>query len=112
MMYNVLVSNEKSIESQYKSHVYADPNNVTPEHYQEQTREEFLDLFAKLDGGYPSWLSRRKKCPKAIKSRDRCIGRCKGCYQVCGSSRALLPQEEYPLVVAEELYQFLQSLQV
>ncbi|BAF25080.1 Os09g0413700, partial [Oryza sativa Japonica Group] len=30
MMYNVLVSNEKSIQSQYKSHVYANPENVTP----------------------------------------------------------------------------------
>ncbi|KAK9278991.1 hypothetical protein L1049_028573 [Liquidambar formosana] len=29
MMYNVLVSNEKAIESQYKSHVYANPDNVT-----------------------------------------------------------------------------------
>ena len=31
MMYNVLVSNENAIQSQYKSHVYENSENVTPD---------------------------------------------------------------------------------
>lgn len=74
MMYNVLVSNEKAIQSQYKSHVYADPDNVTPSIVESRyaltkkkgaryvpaafltglldpvnTREEFVELFSGKD---------------------------------------------------------------
>ncbi|KAJ6290618.1 hypothetical protein OIU78_026375 [Salix suchowensis] len=75
MMYNMLVSNEKAIGSQYRSHVYANPENVTREVVDSRialtkregaryapaafltglldpvkSQEEFLELFADLDG--------------------------------------------------------------
>ncbi|KAG0497664.1 hypothetical protein HPP92_002355 [Vanilla planifolia] len=137
MMYNVLVSNEKSIESQYKSHVYADPNNVTPSIIKSRyaltkrkgsryvpaafltglldpvkTREEFLDLFAKLDGVIPILVVSTKNAPKRSKAEIDALVGAKGVTKFVEVAGALLPQEEYPLVVAEELYQFLQSLQV
>ncbi|KAG0502043.1 hypothetical protein HPP92_002115 [Vanilla planifolia] len=100
MMYNVLVSNEKSIESQYKSHVYADPNNVTLSIIKSRyaltkrkgsryvpaafltglldpvkTREEFLDLFAKLDGVIPILVVSTKNAPKRSKAEiDALVG--------------------------------------
>ncbi|KAG0502013.1 hypothetical protein HPP92_002085 [Vanilla planifolia] len=137
MMYNVLVSNEKSIESQYKSHVYADPNNVTPSIIKSRyaltkrkgsryvpaafltglldpvkTREEFLDLFAKLDGVIPILVVSTKNAPKRSKAEIDALVGAKGVTKFVEVAGALLPQEEYPLVVAEELYQFLQSLEV
>ncbi|KAI4963958.1 hypothetical protein ZWY2020_008630 [Hordeum vulgare] len=93
MMYNVLVSNEKSIQSQYKSHVYANPENVTPEIVESryeltkrkgaryvpaafltglldpvQSREEFLQLFAKLDGDVPVLVVSTLNSPKRSKA--------------------------------------------
>ncbi|PKU74738.1 uncharacterized protein LOC110107883 isoform X1 [Dendrobium catenatum] len=137
MMYNVLVSNEKAIESQYKSHVYADPDNVTPTVIKSryaltkrkgaryvpaafltglldpvQTRDEFLDLFAKLDGKIPILVVSTKNAPKRSKAEIAALEGAKGVTKFVEVPGALLPQEEYPVTVAEELSQFLQSISV
>jgi pimeloyl-ACP methyl ester carboxylesterase len=134
MMYNVLVSNEKSIQSQYKSHVYANPENVTPEIIESryaltkrsgaryvpaafltglldpvQTREEFLQLFAGLDGKVPVLVMCTASAPKRSKAEMEALKEAKGVTKFVEVPGALLPQEEYPTMVAEELYKFLQE---
>ncbi|KAG1366448.1 hypothetical protein COCNU_13G002380 [Cocos nucifera] len=103
MMYNVLVSNEKAIESQYKSHVYADPDNVTPSIVQSRyaltkqkgaryapaafltglldpvtSREEFLKLFAVLDGKIPILVVSTANAPKRSKAEMDALRGAKG----------------------------------
>ncbi|KAK3130055.1 hypothetical protein QOZ80_6BG0488330 [Eleusine coracana subsp. coracana] len=134
MMYNVLVSNEKSIQSQYKSHVYANPENVTPDIIESryeltkrkgarfvpaafltglldpvQSREEFLQLFAKLEGDAPVLIVSTLNAPKRSKAEMEALRGAKGVTKFVEVPGALLPQEEYPLAVAEELYKFLQE---
>lgn len=134
MMYNVLVSNEKSIESQYKSHVYSNPENVTPTVIESRysltkrngaryvpaafltglldpvkTREEFVQLFADLDGKLPIIVLSTKDSPKRSKAEMEALKGMKGVSQFVEVAGALLPHEEYPTVVAEELYRFLQE---
>ena len=55
-----------------------------------QSREEFLELFANLEGKTPVLVVSAKGVSKFV--------------EVPG-----LPQEEYPAMVAEELYKFLQE---
>lgn len=135
MMYNMLVSNEKSIQSQYKSHVYADPNNVTPAIVQNRyeltkrkgaryvpaafltglldpvkTREEFLQLFADLEGKVPVLVVSTTRAPKRSKAEMEALKGAKGVTKFVEVPGALLPQEEYPLTVSEELYGFLHEL--
>ncbi|KAM7471407.1 hypothetical protein LguiA_009590 [Lonicera macranthoides] len=134
MMYNVLVSNEKSIQSQYKSHVYANPENVTPDIIESRyaltkqkgaryvpaafltglldpvkTREEFLKLFAGLDGKIPVLVMSTAGSPKRSKAEMEALKDAKGVTKFVEVPGALLPQEEYPNIVAEELYRFLQE---
>lgn len=134
MMYNMLVSNEKSIQSQYKSHVYADPNNVTPNIVETryaltkrkgarfvpaafltglldpvQSQEEFLALFSALDGKVPIFVVSTASSPKRSKAEMDALKGAKGVSKFIEVSGALLPQEEYPLTVLEELYKFLQE---
>ncbi|XP_020255392.1 uncharacterized protein LOC109832444 [Asparagus officinalis] len=134
MMYNLLVSNEKSIQSQYKSHVYADPENVTPSIIESrysltkrkgarfvpaafltglldpvQSREEFLALFAKLEGEIPVLVFSTAGSPKRSKAEMDALKGAKGVRKFVEVPGALLPHEEYPLTVSEELYQFLQE---
>ncbi|CAD5171957.1 unnamed protein product [Musa acuminata subsp. malaccensis] len=134
MMYNVLVSNEKSIESQYRSHVYADPENVTPSIVESRynltkrkgaryvpaafltgeldpvkSREEFLQLFGELEGKMPILVVSTAGAPKRSKAEMDALKEAKGVTKFVEVPGALLPQEEYPLTVAEELYKFLQE---
>ncbi|EAZ09090.1 hypothetical protein OsI_31356 [Oryza sativa Indica Group] len=134
MMYNVLVSNEKSIQSQYKSHVYANPENVTPNIVESryeltkrkgarfvpaafltglldpvQTREEFLQLFAKLDGDVPVLVASTVNAPKRSKAEMEALRGAKGVTKFVEVPGALLPQEEFSSPVAEELYSFLKE---
>ncbi|KAK7855850.1 uncharacterized protein LOC112039359 [Quercus suber] len=134
MMYNMLVSNEKAIESQYKSHVYANPDNVTPGIIESryaltkrkgarylpaafltgvldpvQSREEFLELFANLEGKTPVLVVSTKGSPKRSKAEMEALKGAKGVSKFVEVPGALLPQEEYPAMVAEELYKFLQE---
>ncbi|KAH6755059.1 alpha/beta-Hydrolases superfamily protein [Perilla frutescens var. hirtella] len=132
MMYNVLVSNEKAIQSQYKSHVYANPENVTPEIVESRyaltkrkgaryvpaafltglldpvsSREEFVQLFAGLEGRVPVLVVSSSDSPKRSKAEMEALKGAKGVSKFVEVPGALLPQEEYPKVVAEELYRFL-----
>lgn len=134
MMYNMLVSNTKAIESQYKSHVYANPDNVTAEIIDSRyaltkrngaryapaafltglldpvkSHEEFLDLFSDLDGKIPVLVVSTKGSPKRSKAEMEALRGAKGVSKFVEVPGALLPQEEYPTIVAEELYQFLQE---
>ncbi|CAI8610050.1 unnamed protein product [Vicia faba] len=134
MMYNMLVSNENAIQSQYKSHVYANPDNVTPAIVESRyaltkrkgarylpaafltglldpvtSREEFLQLFADLEGKIPVFVVSSKGSPKRSKAEMEALKGAKGVTKFVEVPGALLPQEEYPAVVAEELYQFLQQ---
>lgn len=134
MMYNVLVSNEKSIQSQYKSHVYADAENVTPSIIESRyeltkrkgaryvpaafltglldpvkSREEFVELFAGLEGRLPILVMSTAGAPKRSKAEMEALREAKGVIKFVEVPGALLPQEEYPTIVAEELYRFLQE---
>ncbi|CAK9138098.1 unnamed protein product [Ilex paraguariensis] len=134
MMYNVLVSNEKAIQSQYKSHVYADPENVTPDIIDSRyaltkrkgaryvpaafltglldpvkSREEFLELFAGLEGRIPALVMSTAGSPKRSKAEMEALKEAKGVSKFVEVPGALLPQEEYPNLVAEELCKFLQE---
>lgn len=134
MMYNMLVSNEKAIESQYKSHVYANPENVTPGIIETryaltkrkgaryapaafltglldpvQSREEFLELFAAMEGKIPISVLSTEGSPKRSKAEMEALRGAKGVSKFVEISGALLPQEEYPIKVAEELYKFLEE---
>ncbi|KAI3927349.1 hypothetical protein MKX01_027580 [Papaver californicum] len=134
MMYNMLVSNEKSIQSQYKSHVYANAENVTPEIIESRyaltkrkgaryapaafltglldpvkSREEFLELFTGLEGKTPILVISTSGSPKRSKAEMEALRGAKGVSKFLELPGALLPQEEYPGVVAEELYSFLQD---
>lgn len=134
MMYNVLVSNEKAIQSQYKSHVYSNPDNVTPEIVNSRyaltkregaryvpaafltglldpvkSREEFLELFAGLEGKMPVLVVSTVGAPKRSKAEMEALREAKGVTKFVEVPGALLPQEEYPISVAEELYRFLQE---
>lgn len=135
MMYNVLVSNENAIQSQYKSHVYADPANVTPEIVQSryaltkkpgaryvpaafltglldpvQSREEFLEIFAAMEGNVPVLVVSTPGAPKRSKAEMEALRGAKGVTKFVEVPGALLPQEEYPKDVAEEIHKFLQEL--
>lgn len=132
MMYNVLVSNENAIQSQYKSHVYANPENVTPDIVESRyaltkqkgaryvpaafltglldpvkSREEFVELFAGLEGRIPVLVVSTAGSPKRSKAEMEALREVKGVSKFVEVPGALLPQEEYPNVVAEELYRFL-----
>uniref|UniRef100_A0A803M152 AB hydrolase-1 domain-containing protein n=1 Tax=Chenopodium quinoa TaxID=63459 RepID=A0A803M152_CHEQI len=132
MMYNVLVSNENAIQSQYKSHVYADPANVTPEIVQSRyaltkkegaryvpaafltglldpvkSREEFLDTFASMEGNIPVLIVSTSGAPKRSKAEMEALRGAKGVTKFVEVPGALLPQEEYPKAVAEEIQKFL-----
>lgn len=133
-MYNMLVSNEKAIQSQYKSHVYSNPDNVTQEIVDKRyeltkrpgaryvpaafltglldpvkSREEFLQLFAGLDGKMPVLVVSTANSPKRSKAEMEALRGAKGVTKFIEVPGALLPQEEYPAVVAEELYNFLRE---
>lgn len=134
MMYNMLVSNEKAIQSQYKSHVYSNPDNVTQEIVDKRyaltkrpgaryvpaafltglldpvkSREEFLQLFAGLDGKMPVLVVSTANSPKRSKAEMEALRGAKGVTKFIEVPGALLPQEEYPAVVAEELYNFVRE---
>ncbi|GAB4845481.1 hypothetical protein Ancab_038889 [Ancistrocladus abbreviatus] len=135
MVYNVLVSNENAIESQYKSHVYANPANVTPEIVQSryaltkregaryvpaafltglldpvQSRDEFLDIFAAMEGNIPVLVVSTSGSPKRSKAEMEALRGAKGVSKFVEVPGALLPQEEYPTAVADALFGFLQEI--
>lgn len=136
MMYNVLVSNEKAIESQYKSHVYSDPSNVTPEIIQSRysltktkgaryvpaafltglldpvaSRDEFLETFSAMEEAkIPVMVVSTLNAPKRSKAEMEALRGAKGVYKFVEVPGALLPQEEYPVAVSDEIFSFLQEI--
>ncbi|KAL8141935.1 hypothetical protein V2J09_014967 [Rumex salicifolius] len=136
MMYNVLVSNEKAIESQYKSHVYSDPTNVTPEIIQSRydltktkgaryvpaafltglldpvaSREEFLEAFAAMEETkIPLMVVSTSGAPRRSKAEMEALRGAKGVFKFVEVPGALLPQEEFPVTVSDELFAFLQEI--
>ncbi|OMO87123.1 hypothetical protein CCACVL1_09258 [Corchorus capsularis] len=134
MIYNMLVNNEGAIQSQYKSHVYANPKNVTPEIVQSRfkltskkgsryvpaafltglldpvnSRDEFLELFTELDGEVLIMVMSTEGSPRRSKAEMEALREVKGVSKFVEVPGALLPHEEYPNMVAEELYQFLKE---
>ncbi|KAK4350279.1 hypothetical protein RND71_029592 [Anisodus tanguticus] len=126
MMYNVLVSNEKSIQSQYKSHVYADPGKATQDIIDSRyaltkrqgaryvpaafltglldpvkSREGFFQLFAELEGRIPVLVLATAGSPKRSKAEMEALREAKGVSKYVEVPGALLPQEEYPEIVTE-----------
>ncbi|XP_071703989.1 uncharacterized protein [Rutidosis leptorrhynchoides] len=135
MMYNVLVGNKKSIQSQYNSHVYADSKNVTQtiidNRYEltkqkgaryapaafltgkldpVKTRKEFVELFEALEGKVPVLVVSASGAPNRSKAEMEALREAKGVTKFVEVPGALLPHEEYPNMVAKELYSFLQDL--
>ncbi|XP_078444216.1 alpha/beta-Hydrolases superfamily protein [Wolffia australiana] len=132
MMYSMLVSNEKAIQSQYTSHVYANARNVTPEVVQSRfeltkregarfvpaafltgeldpvgSRDEFVALFKDLQ--VPVLVVGAAGAPKRSKAEMDALRGASGVTKFVEVPGALLPHEEYPQAVAEELFQFLEE---
>lgn len=135
MMYNFLVSNPQNMQKQYVSHVYADPDNVSSSLLESrlaltkregaryapaafltglldpvQTREEFLSLFADLEGKVPVLVLSANKGPKRSKAEMEALKGAKGVSKFVEIPGALLPQDEYPDIVSDELQTFLTDL--
>ncbi|CAA7401910.1 unnamed protein product [Spirodela intermedia] len=134
VMYSMLVSNEKAIQTQYTSHVYADASNVTEEIVKSRyeltkrkgaryvpaafltgeldpvaSREEFLALFAEMEGRVPVLVVGAEGAPKRSKAEIDALRGARGVSKFVEVPGALLPHEEYPQEVAAQLYQFLEE---
>ena len=132
-MYNALVSNEKAIQSQYTSHVYADAKNVTTEMVKSRyeltkrkgarfvpaafltgeldpvgSREEFLAVFAEMR--VPVLVVGAVGAPKRSKAEMDALKGATGVTKFVEVPGALLPMEEYPDAVAEEIFLFLEEV--
>ncbi|KAJ3677372.1 hypothetical protein LUZ60_003096 [Juncus effusus] len=135
VLYNTLVSNKKSIESQYKSHVYSDPANLTPQILQTRyelttrkgarfvpaafltglldpvrTREEMVELVAELEGKVDMLVVSSEGAPKRSKAEMEALEGKKGVKKYVRVKGALLPHEEFPGFVSDEIYGFLQEV--
>lgn len=135
MMYNFMVSSPNNIRKQYLSHVYADPNNVTPSLLESRlaltkregaryapaafltglldpvtSREEFLSLVADLEGKVPILVLSASQAPRRSKAEMEVLDGAKGVSKYAQVEGALLPQEEYPDKVSEALLDFLVDL--
>lgn len=73
------------------------------------SREEFLQLFADLEGKLPLLVVSTEGSPRRSKAEMEALKGAKGVTKFVEVPGALLPQEEYPAMVAQELYQFLQQ---
>ena len=73
-----------------------------------QSREEFVRLFEGLEGRIPVLVMSTSGAPKRSKAEMEALKEAKGVRKFVEVPGALLPQEEYPIIVAEELYGFLQ----
>lgn len=133
-MYKYLVSSPKNIRMQYLTHVYSDADNVTPAVVESRTaltqrdgarfapaafltglldpaltREEFLSMFAKLEGKLPVLVLSTLKAPRRSRAEMEALEGAKGVTEFQKVSGALLPQEEFPKDVAASLTSFLQA---
>lgn len=134
-LYKYLVSSAKNIRLQYLTHVYADPDNVTPALTASRTaltqrdgarfapaafltgsldpaatREDFLSLFAQLEGKVPVLVASTLKAPRRSRAEMEALEGVEGVTKFEKLRGALLPQEEFPQDVAASLNSFLQEL--
>lgn len=134
-MYKYLVSSPKNIRMQYLTHVYADADNVTPAVVENRTaltqrdgarfapaafltglldpaktREEFVSLFANLEGKTPVLVLATEKSPRRSRAEMEALEGIKGVTKYEKLKGALLPQEEYPEEVLSSIKSFLQDL--
>jgi len=134
-MYKYLVSSPKNIRMQYLTHVYSDGDNVTPAVVESRTaltqrdgarfapaafltglldpaltREEFLSMFAKLDGKVPVLVLSTLKAPRRSRAEMEALEGAQGVTKFQKLRGALLPQEEFPEDVAGALTSFLQEV--
>lgn len=135
MMYKLTVSNKEFMRHQYKSHIYADYANVTSAIIDSRheltkmkgaryapasfltglfdpvkTREEFLELFEGLEDKVPVLVVSTSSARKKSKAEMEALREVKGVAKFVEVQGALLPHEEYPHLVAREIYSFLQDL--
>jgi len=75
-----------------------------------QSREEFLALFAELESKVPVLVMTTKNAPKRSKAEMDALHGTKGVSKFVEVPGALLPQEEYPGSVSDELLEFLKEL--
>ncbi|KAJ8553658.1 hypothetical protein K7X08_024336 [Anisodus acutangulus] len=75
-----------------------------------KSREEFVQLFAELEGRIPVLVLATAGSPKRSKAEMEALREAKGVSKYVEVPGALLPQEEYPEIVAEQLYRFLQEI--
>lgn len=135
-LYQYGVASPKNMRMQYLTHVYSDPDNVTKDILEKRTsltlregarfapasflsgqldtvsnREEFLALFAAMeDKAIPVLVLSAKKGPKRSKAEMKALEGAKGVTEYKIVRGALLPQEEFPEEVSDELKAFLNSL--
>lgn len=74
------------------------------------SEEEFLKLFVDLDGKAPVLAMSSKSSPKRSKTGMRAPRGDEGVSKFVEVPGALLTKEDYPTIIAEELYQFLQEI--
>ncbi|MCO5560589.1 hypothetical protein L7F22_014204 [Adiantum nelumboides] len=135
MMYNFMVSSPNNIRKQYVSHVYADPDNVTPSLLDSRlaltkregaryapaafltglldpvtSREEFLSLVADLDGKLPLLVLSASQAPRRSKAEMEVLNGARGVFKFVQVDGALLPQEEYSDQVSKVLFDFLMEI--
>ncbi|KAH7331407.1 hypothetical protein KP509_20G031500 [Ceratopteris richardii] len=135
MMYNFMVSSPDNIRKQYLSHVYADPNNVTPSLLESRlaltkregarfapaafltglldpvtSREDFLSLVADLEGKSSVLIAAASQAPKRSKAEMLVLNGARGVSKYVEVNGGLLPQEEYPEEVSEVIYDFLADI--
>ncbi|KAI5057510.1 hypothetical protein GOP47_0027525 [Adiantum capillus-veneris] len=135
MMYNFMVSSPNNIRKQYLSHVYADPENVTPSLLESRlaltkregaryapaafltglldpvkSREEFMSLVADLDGKVPMIVLSASQAPRRSKAEMEVLNGARGVSKFVRVDGALLPQEEHPGKVSEVLFDFLMEI--
>lgn len=133
-MYKYLVSSPKNIKMQYLIHVYADADNVTPAIVENRTaltqrdgaryapaafltglldptksREELLAVFAELEGKVPTLVISTARSPKRSRAEMEALEGVKGVTKFTKLPGALLPHEEYPESVTEEIFAFLRQ---
>lgn len=72
-----------------------------------KSRDEFVELFEGLEGRIPVLVVSTSGAPKRSKTEMEALREAKGVSKFVEVPGALLPQEEYPILVADELYRFL-----
>lgn len=136
-IYNYLLTNKENMRMQYLTHVYADPDNVTPSLIESRlaltklegarygpasfvsglldsvaSREEWLQIFSDIteQKGLPVQVVVSSRSPRRSRAEMEALKGVKGLRDYSIVDGALLPHEEFPQQVADVLAPFLSSL--